>query len=72
MNIQASAFRLYLAYARATGEKSTSWGNTFITHLFIQMAMARALSNLTKYDFNHWMQVAATQFDLTPIFNKHV
>lgn len=35
LNIQFSGYKLFAKYCKASGSKSTSWGNTFINFAFV-------------------------------------
>jgi len=67
MRLKTKAFDIMCSYARASGEKSTSWGNTYLTHMFVQFALALYLAeNSNNNSLEHWLNVAINERDLTP------
>jgi hypothetical protein len=41
LNVKVKGFTLFSEYCKASGSKSTSWGNTFITHCLVVHALLR-------------------------------
>jgi len=42
LNIQFSGYKMFAKYCKASGSKSTSWGNTFINFAFVIHTLLRA------------------------------
>lgn len=73
LDMRLKGFQIYARYCRSSGEKSTSWGNTYLTYTFVQFASALALERGCVRSALARLKVAAIEgTDLSLLLSENV